>query len=269
MAGKLVRGYNVMTAAVYEPSKSLRSRFSRRITPFLARRTLPVNLDRPLISFTFDDCPKSAVENGVKPLEQEGWTSTIYIAAGLLGTENHLGRQVTGPDVSALNQSGHEIGGHTFSHVDAQSQTLDAFKADINRNQDALSCLGVSDCETFAYPFGQTKPDVKTALTDRFEGLRGIQPLVHHRQVDLNQIGSLPVFSGSRFEAALNAIKMSVQRPAWLTLFTHDIREDHSDWGCSPEEFKALVACAKQSGARVMPVADAIRFLKGQAHETH
>jgi len=79
---------------VYEPSKSFRKRITRRLTPFQARRMAQYKLDRPIVSFTFDDCPLSAIDNGVSKLDELGWKSTIYIASALLGTTNHHGLQI-------------------------------------------------------------------------------------------------------------------------------------------------------------------------------
>lgn len=250
--------------AVYEPSRSLGAKISRRVTPLFSQRYIRFNLERPIISFTFDDCPISAIENGLKPLAVKGWMSTVYIAGSLLGQSNHHGRHITGRDVKALHDEGHEIGGHTFSHLDAQSTTLAAYQEDIDRNQNLLGSLGISPCATFAYPFGQTKPQIKQALESQFAGLRGIQPGIHERGADLNQIKSMPLFGGERVAAAIRVIEQLNARPAWVTFFTHDIRQDHSDWGCSPDDMSAIIAAVLKSGADVLPVAAAIDRLRGQ-----
>lgn len=249
----------------YEPSKGLGARISRRLTPYRARRTIPVNLERPLISFTFDDCPVSAISEGVSRLNLLGWKSTVYIAGSLLGKTNHHGPQIVPAEVLNLHRSGHEIGGHTYSHIDANAVTIPDYLADIDANQQLLSDLGIPETATFAYPFGQTQPELKTLLGLKFEGLRGIQPIAHRTEVDLNQIGSVPLFSGKAVKRAEKLIQSLKARPGWVTLFTHDIAARPSNWGCTPEEFETIIAAAQDSGADVMPVADAIRFLRSRS----
>jgi len=247
---------------VYEPSKSLSARISRRLTPYFGRRTRRFTLERPIVSFTFDDCPVSAIENGVSLTEAEGWLSTIYVASGLLGQINHHGQQINGDDVKALHANGHEIGGHTFSHIDAQAFSITKFLEDIDANQHALDKIGVPESRTFAYPFGQVSSGLKSELEGRFTAMRGIQPGVHKGSVDLNQVKSVALFSGQKLDLASSIIKGLSGTSSWVTLFTHDVRESHSDWGCSPSEMKTIIEQVKQSGAQVMTVAEAVEHIE-------
>ncbi len=246
---------------IYEPSRTISSRISRRLTRYVSRRMAKVKLDRPIVSVTFDDCPLSAIDNGVKLLEKEGWHSTIYVSGGLMGTTNHHGLHIKISDCLELEKTGHEIAGHTYSHIDAQQYSLSHYLKDMDRNRRLFEGAGLKPFETFAYPYGQTTPGLKSALSKKFLGLRGIEPGAHADQVDLNQVKSFPAFSGATLEAAVSKIKALEKDPAWITIFTHDIRDNHSPWGCSPNDMKRLVQAIKESGAEVMTVAGAIKKL--------
>ncbi len=252
-----------MKASIYQPSRNIGSKILRRFTPFMSRRTLKFDLDRPIVSFTFDDCPKSAIENGVKPLEAEGWLSTIYIAAGLFKTENHHGEMVSGQDVRALHVSGHEIGGHTFSHMDIQKHSVEDILKDIRKNDIELVSYGVPKPRTFAYPFGEVGPSLKQVLQTQYTGMRGIQPGAHFNSVDLNQIKSSPLFGDKDVEQVVRLIGSMKDKPGWLTIFTHDIRDNPSTWGCRPEHLTEIINAVKDAGADVMTVENAIKFLGG------
>ena len=245
---------------VYEPSRRLSARINRRLTIYRNRKIIPVNCDKPIVSFTFDDCPLSGLQNGVRRLEKEGWLSTIYIACGLLDTENHLGKMMGGNDTKAAYASGHEIGEHTYSHRDANSMDLGEYLIDIDRNQAALSDLGIPPSATMAYPYGETHSALKKALSMRFAGSRGILPTIHHKEVDLNQIGSVPVFT-NQMQSALQAIGQLKEQGGWLTLFTHDVRETPSLWGCTPSDLDDIIRAVHDSGAQVLTVKDAISSL--------
>jgi peptidoglycan/xylan/chitin deacetylase (PgdA/CDA1 family) len=229
------------------------------------RRILRYKLTRPLVSFTFDDCPKSAVDNGLNKLEAEGWRGTVYISSGLLGTTNHHGLQMSGEDVKAAHDRGHEIGGHGYSHIDATDTDFDLFIEDENRNRAALAGLGLPPCRTFAYPFGQTHRALKTRLAKDYDGLRGITSGPMINQADLNQIRSTPLFTGQDFTKALAQINALKHAPAWITLFTHDITNAPTAWGCTPAQMDAAIAAVKDAGADVLPIASAIDLLKANS----
>ena len=252
-----------MSAPAYQPASDLGAKIFRRWTQFSSRRMIKYNLARPVVSFSFDDCPLTAISHGVKALEQEGWQATLYIAASLFNTENHHGRMISADDAQAAFKSGHEIGGHTFSHIDVMDTGISDYLMDIERNHEALEALDIPAPETFAYPFGQANPGVKKTLEARFKGLRGITPGVQTGSADLNQIKSSPVFSGANFRNVMQDIKMLKFKPGWMTLFTHDIRDNPSEWGCTPEEFLQIIVEVRKSGAIVLPVAKAVEYLKG------
>jgi len=242
---------------VYEPSHSLMSRICRRMTVRMARNPVKVRKDQAIVSFSFDDCPVSGLENGVKPLEKEGWLSTIYVSCGLFNIENHLGRMMSEDDAKAAHNNGHEIGEHTFSHRDARSMSLENFKADIARNQEMLNGLGLPASETFAYPYGEAYPGLKKALQGQFKGARGIIPDLHKTNVDLNQIGSIPFYASTQ-DHARKAIQQLAETGGWLTLFTHDVRENPSPYGCRPDDIKNMIKTIKETGVKVMTLKDAI-----------
>ena len=249
---------------IYEPSRDLKSRIYRRLTEYRAQNFLKLPVGKAIISFTFDDCPVSAIHNGVAPMEAEGWLSTVYVSCGLFNADNHLGKHMTSDDAIALHKNGHEIGEHTYSHQDAVTMGLEPFLIDVDRNQEKLANLGIPPSQTIAYPYGQTFPSLKTVMADRFAGARGISPRLHKQQVDLNQIGSVPLFS-STMDTALNMIDQVQKTGGWLTLFTHDIRENPSEWGCTPGQLSKTIQAVKDSGAEVLSVQDAISSIRGSA----
>lgn len=247
----------------YQPSTSLSAKVARRLLPFQARRELSFTIERPIVSFTFDDFPRSAIENGANVLARQNWKATFYVAAGLQGLTNHHGENFSAEDLKYLQSAGHEIAGHTFGHMDCVGLPVSKVMDDIDRNQAMLKSMGVKgDTEHFAFPYGAANPALKRELAARFKSLRGIAPGVHWGKVDLNGLKSTPVFSGDKLHQAVDLIEGLKKRPGWLTLFTHDIREDHSQWGCTPMEFNSVIKAVQDSGALVLPVGEAIEHLE-------
>ena len=249
---------------IYAPSRSFPAKVNRAVMPFRLKRNLNINLDRPLISFTFDDCPKSVVDDALPVLEKYGWQSSIYMAMGLCGTTNHLGLHMSESDVVAAYKSGHEIADHTFDHIDATTVSPELFSANIEKNQARMNALGLPLSQTFAYPFGQLDAGSKRVVHRKFKGARGIKSRIHRTSADLNQLNSNRLYSGQSFQDLMRDITKLTKNPGWLTIFTHDVRDNPSDFGCTVDEFKAVVEAVKNIDADVMTVIDAINVLEGK-----
>ena len=220
----------------YQPSTNLSAKISRKILPFRARRDLHFTLTRPIVSFTFDDFPRSAITNGSNILETENWLASFYVAAGLMGVDNHHGEHFAADDIVNLASRGHEIAGHTFSHIDCDTLGYAQTLAEIKKNKAALSAIGYGEeIEHFAYPFGAANAKLKHGLQGKFKTMRGITPGVHIGKADLNALKSTPLYSGDKMEEALRMIQGLKSKPGWLILFAHDIQDAPSVWGCTPK----------------------------------
>ena len=251
---------------IYQPNMSLKARVQRRLVPYKARRLLRPKLERPIVSFSFDDCPKSVIKNAIKPLEQENWRSTVYISMGLCGLTNHLGLHMSAEDVKALHISGHEIADHTYDHIDVTQHSVRSVLANIDKNQASLNALGLPPSETFAYPYGEVTADIKAALSDKFKGSRGIRSRESTEPVDLNQIRANRLYVGTEFDKLMAQINRIGDRPGWLPIFTHDVRDNPSQYGCTPQQMRHVIEAVKESGAQVLTMAEAIKHME-LAHE--
>lgn len=232
----------------------------RRASRFVEKSILPTP-DKTIISFSFDDCPLTVVENALPMLEAEDWRATIYVACGLCETTNHLGLHMSLGDINDAHNRGHEIAGHTYSHLNGLSVKPEVFLADIDRNQDTLKSLGLPASRHFAYPFGEVSPTLKRALSSKFETLRGVISPKSPTQ-DANLLNGMRIYSGDTIEAAITQLNASIKTPQWLHFFTHDVRENPSIYGCTPGDFRRVVDAVKSSGASVMTVDQAHTHLQ-------
>jgi len=66
---------------------ALRETVSRLSAAYIARHVVPFRHDGPIVSFTFDDFPQSALEVGGRILESEGISGAFYAAFGLVNTD--------------------------------------------------------------------------------------------------------------------------------------------------------------------------------------
>jgi len=216
-----------------------------------------------MVSFTFDDFPRSALYEGADMLAKHEWRATFYVAAGLAGIHNHHGDHFTKADLAHLQAKGHEIAGHTYSHLDCGQSPQEQVLAEIARNNIALTDMGVKKpVEHFAWPYGTTNISNKSLLANHFKTMRGVMPGVNRGRTDLNCLKAAPLFCGAKLDHSLGLIEGLKKRPGWLVLFTHDVRENPSEWGVTTEEFLKTMSLVKQSGALVLPVGEAFKMLE-------
>src|ERR1044071_9553828 len=76
-----------------------------------ARFSMPlaVRTTFPLISFTFDDFPRSAFLEAGSILTRYGLLGTYYVSLGLMGKQSHMGPMFQSEDLKQLAGLGHEL----------------------------------------------------------------------------------------------------------------------------------------------------------------
>ena len=245
----------------YQADPSLVGKVKRRVARVVHRRPLRAAPGRPIISFTFDDAPASATRAGAQVLEARGLRGTYYVSAGLSGTEIPMGVCAVADDYRRVAAAGHEIACHTYSHLDCGRADARAAAADVARNLETLEAWGLGAVESFAYPYGDVSTGPKGALEGRFSTLRGLHHGVIEPGVDLNQAPSVGIEGPPGVPLARRWMAEAVKRKAWLILYTHDVTDAPSPWGCTPQIFAELVDEALAAGFEVLTVRDAARRL--------
>ncbi|WP_296819180.1 polysaccharide deacetylase family protein [Brevundimonas sp.] len=256
-----------MSAAVveaYTPDLSLKGKLRRRWARLVSRRPLTADIDRPIVSFTFDDAPRSAVMQGAAVLECENVRGTFYVCGGLDGRTGPMGEYADLGAYRALAERGHEVACHTWSHLDCGKAGGDEIASDVALNREALAREGLVT-HSFAYPYGDVSPQAKAALQGRFASLRALHPDLVRRGSDLNQLPAVGI-EGPVGETRAEAwIDRALRQRAWLILYTHDVEASPSAWGCTPDALLRLVRRARAGGAQVAPVGDVLERLEQAA----
>ncbi len=245
---------------VYSADRSLYGKLRRRVARLMYRRPVRgCTLEAPMLSFAFDDAPRSAALTGAQLLEDAGARGTYYINAGLFGQDGPMGPYTLAEDVQKLAEAGHEIGCHTFSHLDCGKAPGQAIRADIEANATALSALGVPPMSTFAYPYGDVSPQAKQALDGRFALLRGLHHGVIQTGSDLNQAPAVGIEGPKGEEIARFYLERVKTEGGWLILYSHDVQNKPSEWGCTPEALRRLIDAA--GPCQIVTVAEGARRL--------
>jgi peptidoglycan/xylan/chitin deacetylase (PgdA/CDA1 family) len=219
-----------------------------------------------VVSFTFDDYPRSAWLEGDRILADHGARGTFYAASGLLGTGGTQGPVATPQDLRATHEAGHEIGCHTRSHLNCAQASTVALESEVRANAAALAPhLDGRPLTSFAYPFGAVSPRAARLMRRRFSTARGIRPGINRGPIDTGELRANRIYDRDFDAGRLRSLIEENQAiGGWLIFYTHDVREQPSDYGCRPSQLAAIVAHAAEH-SRILPVGDVSRRPRGWA----
>ena len=230
------------------------------LTRNIKARALDTRLAEPVVSFCFDDFPRSAVTEGGRMLGERGWAGTFYAAGSFCGREVDGISYFTEDDLRQIHEDGHEIGCHTFSHLRVAHQQSSRILDDLKRNADFLArILPEHRCGSFAYPFGDLRLPQKRLLARQFGVCRGIWSGINRGRMDFGELKAVGLAQiGADFDEVVGWIDLAIREKAWLILFTHDVSPRPSDYGYQSDAFARLLDIVAERGIRVLPVKNAV-----------
>lgn len=241
------------------------NKWRRYLVRQYARRAFQLQSDVSYVSFTFDDFPRSALLEGGRILVDHGARGTFFVSMQLLGGDSPSGPIASAADLRTLLRDGHELGCHTFEHLDGCVEGPATFEHSLAANQGALQrTVGNGYSPVFAYPLDGPVLAVKRAVGRHFVACRGGGQAFNTGDIDLNLLQSY--FLDVRNRDDVTAVRALIDRNraarGWLIFSTHDIASEPSQYGCQPEFFEQVVRYAMQSGSRVVPMMQACRELR-------
>jgi peptidoglycan/xylan/chitin deacetylase (PgdA/CDA1 family) len=226
-------------------------------------RLVPLGNRGPIVTFSFDDFPRTALTNGASIVERFGGRATYYVTMGLMDTDNHLGEQFRCADLRSLIERGHEVASHTFSHLSAQHTPFSVFRQDVERCEKAIrESIAVDPSNNFAYPYGEVTLSAKRQLGPRMRSCRGTCSGFNGPEVDLNLLRANSLYGDiDQAEAAKYLILENEARKSWLIFYSHDVVSTPSRFGCTPALLQAIVSFTAERGIKMMTVADVVAEL--------
>ena len=235
--------------------------YRRKVAAGFAQRPFVLRNTVPLVSFSFDDFPVSALSNGGRILEDFGARGTYYFSYGLMGRAEPTGKMFSSEDLSAVIGRGHELGCHTFDHCHASRTPPARFESSVIKNRRALQeQLPGAVLSTLSYPIDVPRPGTKRLCARHFLACRAGGQAINRGTIDLNYLQSFFIEkSRGEIEVMLELIAENARRKGWLIFSTHDVTESPTRYGCTPRVFERLVRCAVESGAQVVPVTRALQ----------
>ena len=245
------------------------ARIRNRLALLDRSQAAPLKLSRAVASFTFDDFPTSAYTIGGKLIEAAGAHATYFASVAFMGKTVDGIEYFTSDLLKEIDRHGHEIGCHAFEHTRLPNRGA-AFTTDtIKRNASSLrTILGDTFALTsFAYPFGDVSLPVKWAASNLFPLCRGVRRGLNTGAVDLAQIYIVSLESRHWNEAELaEIIATAVQTRSWIVFLTHDVSENPTPYGSTPEMIEAALRLVNNASIPILTLkAAAAKAILGDA----
>ena len=229
----------------------------------LHRKNIFLNLKEPVVSFTFDDIPRSAITNGESILKRYNFSGTYYISPELMKAN---GFDFDKKDVHILKQiveGGGELACHTYSHLHFFRSGRKQIVSDIEKNQQFIEkCIDGYKLENFSYPFGEQTFVARDVISRRFKSGRSIYSGINNRNVDLNCLKSVRIYESIAQDEIISIIDQAIRSRGWIVFYTHDVDPNPSKEGCSPEHFEAIVRYCSEKKLKVLPVNKVLAMIK-------
>ncbi|MEM7327234.1 MAG: polysaccharide deacetylase family protein [Pseudomonadota bacterium] len=215
-------------------------------------------LQSPVISFSYDDFPKSAIEIGAVELERHGFQGSFYPAASFCGAHEDGQAYYTEADIQCLREKGHEIGCHTHDHANLLRLNNQDIEDQFERNQAFFNDLTESErFVSMAYPFGNVSPRVKKVAQKRFPVCRGVWSGVNTGKIDMALLKVVGLDHHLTPEQTRAWIQQARDENGWLIFVAHDIQTDHTPFGVRPDTYAEIVSLVADSEIEVMTIRDA------------
>jgi peptidoglycan/xylan/chitin deacetylase (PgdA/CDA1 family) len=246
----VARGCSRLIESTWSPGKAA---VLRRV----ADRSVVIGPGRPIVSFTFDDVPRTVVANAAPLLDEYGVKATFYVALGLAGEGRGF---LDEGHVRLLAGQGHDIGCHTLTHYSLRRGSAEGLYEDALAGRRALESVLGGEVRHFAYPYGAINARAKSLLQGTFATMRTSTRGVNAGRVDLTYLRAENLYSDGRgldLGRVRRRVRSVVERGGWLIFYTHGVRDDPGPQDSSCADFRRAVEIVMESGAPVMPVSQA------------
>lgn len=237
----------------------IQSRYRRDVSRRCGRRMVELRPKSPIVSFTFDDFPRSALHEGGAILRRFGFLGTYYVSLGLMDRDLPAGRAFSADDLHQTIADGHELGCHTFAHCNAWETKPEVFEQSILDNRRALEKLAPGAAfKSLSFPIDWPRPQTKRRAARHFSCCRGGGLSFNAGWTDANNLQACFLEKHRDHpEAMMQLIEANSRACGWLIFATHDVCNSPTPFGCTPDLFEAVVQTVSKSGARVLPIATA------------
>lgn len=233
----------------------------------LVQKRIPINLSHAIVSFCFDDIPDSAITNGARILNKYGYAGTYYVCMGLSDNNNSNKTYFDHSQLKQLVENGAELACHTSTHIKLYKSGKKEILDNLKQNQEQINKLIPGyKFKNFSYPSGQQTFRSKMILKKEYQSARGVKHGLNVKEMDVYNLYAYELRALLTLPEVYALIDKAIEQKAWLILYTHDVEENPSRVGCSPEYFESVVKYCASKQVEVSTVEKAIAKISMNAN---
>nr|WP_157681357.1 polysaccharide deacetylase family protein [Mycobacterium sp. JS623] len=227
-----------------------------------------------VVSLTFDDAFVSQM-NAKELLARHSMHGTFFIPSGFIGSEGRL----TLDQIKAIQDAGHEIGGHTVNHLHLPVLDPAEQARQICDDRVALNSEGLN-VRSFAYPYAVSDLRTEQIVKDcGYNSARSESGLFRGGACDTcdfaETVPPANPYSIRTSTPVINTTKLaSIEREiidarnhggGWLPVVFHDVCDGCSSMAISTSDFDALLEWLESQAANGITVATIDQVIGGPA----
>lgn len=240
--------------------KRILRKLGRESAKYIAQKIAFLPSENKIVSYTFDDFPLSAINNGARLLEEHNVHGTFYSSLGLAGMDDpNVGILGNRQEILALSERGHECACHTFGHINCAECSSQVIVEDCIRNQKLAQEIGNLHFNSFSYPFGEFNPSSKRAISNIYLSARTIEPGINVHKIDLAALKSVRLYESTGMKDLNLWLEKLDETGGWLIFYSHDVSENPSQYGCSTSLFEQILKSSINKGFQILTVLEATR----------
>lgn len=220
---------------------------------------------RKIVSFSFDDFPITAIDNGARLLESREVRGTFYSSLGMAGTLSSSGKIATQEEMLAISGRGHECACHTFGHLDCAETSSQFLLEDCRYNQETAKGIAGVEFQSFAYPYGSFNLASKRVIGRIFDSARTTEPGINVKKIDLAALRGIALYERFGIETAKLWLSKLDETGGWMIFYTHDVTDIPSRFGCSIDHFERVLDLCLENGVQIATVAGVTEMFSAEA----
>lgn len=240
-----------------------RKAFSYFISSRLYKKEIRLNLKEPIVSFTFDDVPMSAITNGENILKKYNFSGTYYISLDLMEKEGFDFKNGDDELLKQIVDRGGELACHTFRHLHLFKSDKGQIVSDLEENQQTIQqFISKYKFESFSYPFGEQSVVARNITRKKYKSARSVYQGINNGRVDLNGLKCYRLYESIHLGKIYAAINKAIELNGWLIFYTHDVKNNPTDVGCSPAYFEEVVKYCHDKKLKVLTIKEALDLIQ-------
>ncbi len=219
-----------------------------------------------MVTISFDDAWTTHYTQALPILNTAGLKGTFYILTEPVqgGWSDYMSPM----QVKAIAQSGHDIQGHTVTHVDLTTVGSRRIDKELQDSKKYLESLVGGTITSLAYPYGSyNTTTISRAKLAGYTNARSADPTIAlgfntglQSKFEINSFSPNTAVSVASIKTAIAQAKQNKQ---WFVLSYHQIENGSSDeYTTSVANFQEIVNYIKSSGIKVVTMREGAALLK-------